>query len=305
MNRSPPYLPAAETAAVPAEDMPDVGRVRWCGTPVEQLFPDRDLLLYPLELLPADNAGVVVLHIVFGLLAPVLHLPDGKGVGGAGLVPVRIPSVETVGQDVADRALIPHFLPVLTGNPQLIQLLGNICPPPAPECQPEDLPHHLGLLGDDFRIQPVQPVAVGHGGGGEDPLLHPHPDAGAHIAGVGGGLHLGESRVNGGGLLGGQLPGVHILLLEADGDAQPQQLPHKVQGVLGVPGEPGDGLDQDAVDFSGPAVRHHPVELVPLPGAQAGNALVRVDVGQLPVRVLPDMAGVVVHLGQIGVELVG
>ena len=87
MNYSPPYLPAAETAAVPAEDMPDVGRVRWCGTPVEQLFPDRDLLLYPLELLPADNAGVVILHVVFGLLAPVFHLPDGKGVRGAGLVP--------------------------------------------------------------------------------------------------------------------------------------------------------------------------------------------------------------------------
>ncbi len=189
-------------------------------------------------------------------------------------------------------------------NTRFIQPFCDLCVALAPECQPEDLPHHLGLLGDDFRLQPIQPVAVGHGGGGEDPLLHPHPDAGAHIAGVGGGLHLGEGRVDGGGLLGGQLPGVHVLLLEVDGDAQPQQLPHKVQGVLGVPGEPGDGLDQDAVDFSGPAVRHHPVELVPLPGAQAGNALVRVDVGQLPVRVLPDMAGVVVHLGQIGVELV-
>lgn len=46
------------------------------------------------------------------------------------------------------------------------------------------------------------------------------------------------------------------------------------QGVPGVAGEAGDRLDQDAVDFPGPAVRQHPVELVPLPGVQAGNALV-------------------------------
>ena len=64
-------------------------------------------------------------------------------------------------------------------------------------------------------------------------------------------------------------------------------------------------LDQDAVDFPGAAVRHHAVELVPLSGVQPGNALVGVDIGQFPVRVLPDMPGVVVHLGQIGVELVG
>ena len=84
----------------------------------------------------------------------------------------------------------------------------------------ENLAYYAGLLGDDLRLQAVQPVAVGHGGGGEDAPLHSHPDAGAHIAGVIGGFHLGEARVDGGRLLRGELAGVDVLLLEADGDAQ-------------------------------------------------------------------------------------
>lgn len=142
------------------------------------------------------------------------------------------------------------------------------------ERQCEDLAHYPGLLGNDIRLQPVQPVAVGHGGWGEDPLLHPHPDAEPHIAGVAGGLHLGEGGVNGSGLLGAELAGVDVLLFEADGDSQPHQLPHEVQAVPGVAGEAGHGLDQYPVDLPGAAVRQHPIEFIPLPGVQPGNALV-------------------------------
>ena len=176
--------------------------------------------------------------------------------------------------------------------------------PLALERQPEDAADYFGLLGDDLRLQPVQTVAVGHGGWGEDPFLHPHFDAEPHVAGVAGGLHLGEGGIDRGCLLRAEPAGVDVLLFEADGDAQPHQLPHEVQGIPGVAGESGDGLDQDAVDFPGPAVRHHAVELISFLGVQTRNALIGIDVGQLPVRVFSDVAGVVVHLGQIGVELV-
>ena len=54
-----------------------------------------------------------------------------------------------------------------------IQPLGDIRVPLTLERRSKNLPYHLGLLGHDLWLQPVQPVAVGHGGWGEDPLLHP------------------------------------------------------------------------------------------------------------------------------------
>lgn len=136
------------------------------------------------------------------------------------------------------------------------------------------MPNDLGLLGDNLRLQSVQAVAVGHGGRGEDALLHPHFDAESHVAGVARGLHLGEGRIDRGRLLGTEPAGVDALLFEADGDAQPHQLPHEVQGVSGVAGEAGHGFDQDTVDFPGPTVRHHAVELIPFLGVQTRNALI-------------------------------
>lgn len=98
---------SADTAAVPAEDVPGEGRAGRRGAPVEPLFPSRDQLLHPLEVLMADDAGVVVLHLVPGLLPSVFHLLDGQHVRGAGLLPVRIAGVEAVGQDVADHGAVP------------------------------------------------------------------------------------------------------------------------------------------------------------------------------------------------------
>ena len=60
-----------------------------------------------------------------------------------------------------------------------------------------------------------------------------------------------------------------------------------------------------AVNFPYPTIRHHAIELVPFLGVQTADALVGIYVDQLPVRVFPNVTGVVVHLGQIGVELVG
>ena len=119
-----------------------------------------------------------------------------------------------------------------------------------------------------------------------------------------GGLHLGESPVEVRRLLRGHLCGIQILLLEVDGNAQPEQLPHELDVFPGVPRKPGDGLDQQPVNFSGPAVIDHAVEVVPFLGLRACEPLVGIDVHHLPVLLGGDVFGVEVHLGDVGVELI-
>ena len=94
------------------------------------------------------------------------------------------------------------------------------------------------------------------------------------------------------------------MLLKHNDHAQVVQLARGLQKFQGVPGEPGNGLHQDSLDLPGPAVLEHPFEFIPLLQAGAGNALIGVDVRQLPTGVLGDEVGVVADLGAVGVELV-
>lgn len=113
-----------------------------------------------------------------------------------------------------DGGVVPDLAVMAALDAPLVQHFGDFLPAMAAQCRGEDIPHHLGFLGDDLRLQAVQAVAVGHGGRGEDAPLHPHPDAGPHVAGMVGGLHLGEACVDGGGLFRGEPASVDVLLLE-------------------------------------------------------------------------------------------
>ena len=113
---------------------------------------------------------------------------------------------------------------------------------------------------------------------------------------------MGEGGIDGGDELAAHIGGVDALALEADIDAQ--FLPHCLQTVLCVPGETGDGFDEDLVDESSAAVRHHALEVLPLCGGGAGDALVGVDIHHAPLSLAGDQLGVVAVLRREGVELV-
>ena len=81
------------------------------------------------------------------------------------------------------------------------------------------------------------------------------------------------------------------------------QLPHCLQTVLCVPGEAGDGFDEDLVDEPSAAVRHHALILT-LCGGGAGDALVGIDIHHAPFSLAGDQLGVVAVLRREGVELV-
>ena len=97
--------------------------------------------------------------------------------------------------------------------------------------------------------------------------------------------------------------GVDVVVLEEHPHTGVQQLPGVLNGVQRVAGEPGDLLGDDEVEQPGPAVLHHAVKVLPLPGGGGGQALVDVARHVGPVGVFADQAFVVLNLVAQGVEL--
>lgn len=70
---------------------------------------------------------------------------------------------------------------------------------------------------------------------------------------------------------GGERFRVDILFFKPDSNAHARQLPQSGEAVLGISGEAGYGLYQNAVDLTLPAIPHHTVEVLPFvhPGIAA------------------------------------
>ena len=196
-----------------------------------------------------------------------------KCIAGVGFLPQGISCVFFVGEDVSDRGTVPFFS-LAAGNALLVQHFCDCNSINTVEVPLKDAADHQCGVSIDFYFPVNKFVAVGHGRGKESPCFHSALIAPAHIAGDGFALLLGEGGVDGGDELAAHIGGVDALALEADIDAQLLQLPHCLQTVLGVPGEAGDGFDEDLADESSAAVRHHALEVLPLCGGGAGDALV-------------------------------
>ena len=107
-------------------------------------------------------------------------------------------------------------------------------------------------------------------------------DTPLHILGNGFTLRLGACRNYGGQHLAGYHPGIDVMLLEEDADAQCPQFPNRLQAVLCISGEPGDGFHKDFINLSLAAVLQHPLEVSPFLCGCTGDTLIRVDVYQFP-----------------------
>ena len=102
----------------------------------------------------------------------------------------------------------------------------------------------------------------------------------------------------------GHLAGVDALFLELDADAKLFEFPNGCKAVLCISGEPGDALDQNAVDFSFPAILHHALKIFALFNRRAGDALIGVNIDHFPIRVVRNKLGIILILDAIGVELI-
>lgn len=61
------------------------------------------------------------------------------------------------------------------------------------------------------------------------------------------------------------------------------------KGIHGVPSKPGQGLGKDQVDFSVQRIVHHAIKAIPSTDGQTGNTVIRVYLGENPVRVVSNI----------------
>ena len=124
------------------------------------------------------------------------------------------------------------------------------------------------------------------------------------IPGYGLALLLRQRRHNCRNHLAGHLAGVNALFFEQNADAQFFQFPDGRKTVFRIAGKAGNGLDQNAVDFSFAAILHHALKIFALFDRRAGDALIGVNINHFPVWVIGNKLGIILILDAIGVELI-
>ena len=104
-----------------------------------------------------------------------------------------------------------------------------------------------------------------------------------------------------------QLPlgveGHDVFFLEEALTAGLLQLADGGQAVHGISRKAAHTLGHNQVDFSGKGIPDHAVEAVPALGVDGADALIGVDLHEVPVGILLNEPGVVIYLGFIGGEL--
>ena len=90
-----------------------------------------------------------------------------------------------------------------------------------------------------------------------------------------------------------------VLFFKVYLDAFLFQFPNRCDTVDRVPGEAADRLCNDEVDFACQRIRHHALEALAVLRVGAGDALVGVDLHELPIVPPFDVGGVVVNLGGV------
>ena len=124
------------------------------------------------------------------------------------------------------------------------------------------------------------------------------------IPGYGLALLLRQRRHNCRNHLAGHLAGVNALFFEQNADAQFFQFPDGRKTVFRIAGKSGNTLDQNAVDFSFPAILHHALKIFALFNRRAGDALIGVNIDHFPIRIAGDQFRIVLILHAVGIELI-
>ena len=88
----------------------------------------------------------------------------------------------------------------------------------------------------------------------------------------------------------------YIVLFKVDLHALFLELPNGRQAVHGIPGESADGFGDDQVNPSGKRIGYHALKALAVFGVGASDALVRVDLNEIPILAASDVVRVIVDL---------
>ena len=272
-------------------------------------------LLYPLELLPADDCRMMVPHQILRHLTLIFPAFMGQKIRGVGLLQERVPAVPFQGDHPGDHRRGPSGLdPFLHCSPspdlplRFSIVRGRdmlIIQPPCDIGIPFPILHFLKDPPDDgrfflndlhtvdlvtvlHRLKRVLPFSVTVSVNVIVPglplgiaFLGPPADVGGDRAGflLGNGGKGGEYKIAGG------VCGIQPFLFKQDGHLMLMQGIERCHEITGVPGKPGDGFAHDAVDLPFPAMPQEPLVAGPVLFIRTGDPVIGIDARADPFRV--------------------
>lgn len=283
-------------AAVGTEDLP--GKGTGLAVPGAAVFAPFQLHLNLLPFPGFDDGGVAVLHVVLGNLSLVDLGFLREKIHRERLLKQSRTLVLFVPQDALHGGPLPHGFLAGSGDSRLRQHGGNGVGGFSLEQLPVDAPDNFRFLRYDLR-QSVGAFAVAEElsvGNADLAVREPFPLSPCDVFGDAAALFLRKARHNGDEQFPFGVEGHDIFFLEEAFTAGFFQSADGGQAVHGVPGEAADGLGDDKVDLPGKGIPDHTIETVPVLGVDGTDALVCVDLDEIPVRILPNKLGVVIHL---------
>lgn len=294
-----PCFGTENIAAVGADDLPGEGA--GLMVPVAAIFAPFQFHLNLLPFPGLDDGGMAVLHIVLGNL-PLVDLGFlGEEIHRERLLKQSGTLVLFIPQDALHGGPLPNGLLTGGGNPLLRQHGGNgVGGFPLKELA-VDAFDGLRFLRDDLR-QSVGTFAVAQELAVRDAdftVGEPFPLSPSDILGNGAAFLLGKARHDGDEQFPFGVEGHDVLFLEEALTAGLLQLADGGQAVHGISRESAYTLGHNQVDFSGKGIPDHAVEAVPALGVDGADALIGVNLHEVPVGILLNEPGVVIHLGFI------
>lgn len=298
-----PCFGTENIAAVGTDDLP--GERAGLMVPVAAVFAPFHLHLNLLPFPGFDDGRVAVLHIVLGDLSLIDLGFLGEEIHRKRLLKQSGALVLFVPQDALHGGSLPDGLFSGGRDALLRQHGGNgIGGFPLKELA-VDAFDDLRFLRDDLR-QSVGTFAVAQELAVRDADLtvgEPFSLSPGDILGNGAAFLLGKARHDGDEQFPFGVEGHDVFFLEEALTAGLLQLSDGGQAVHGVSRKAAHTLGHNQVDFSGQGIPDHAVEAVPALGVDGADALIGVNLHEVPVRVLLDELGVVIHLGFIGSKL--
>ena len=298
-----PSLCSENISAVGTNDLPGEGA--GLIVPVAAVFAPFQLHLNLLPFPGFDDGGVAVLHIILRDLSLIDLCFLGEEIHRKRLLKQCGAFVLFVPQDALHGGPLPDGLFSGSRDTLLRQHGGDgIGGFPLKELA-VDAFDDLRFLRDDLR-QSVGTFAVAQELAVRDAdftVREPFPLSPGDIFGDAAAFLLSQTGHDGDEQFTLGIEGHDVFFLEEALTASLLQLADGGQAVHGISRKAAHTLGHNQVDFSGKGIPDHAVEAVPALGVDGADALVGVDLHEVPVGILLNEPGVVIHLGFIGGEL--
>ena len=243
-----------------------------------------------IEGLTVDDGYMVVPDVVHGCFSGVLLAGLGDAVDGDGFLSDGIAAVFLVFEDILDGSDGPCIIAGFGEDTLGFEAVSNFPEGHSRQEHIEDASHDLSFFRNDLRLticaltESKQFAEVEYHITVFEPLAVAPRDVSAHAFT----FCLGEACVDRHQQLAVTLEGVDVLFLKDDADAHQLELTDELDAFRSISGEPGDGLGDDVVNLAASAIPDHPLELVTLIRSGTRDALVGIDVHELPFGLAHD-----------------